>query len=114
MSFGARAATTACEVGTQSISPITKMKITSAITGALPFTLRSRNGSPIIGIATPSFTADGIPAVHRVNRSWNTVTSSGLTTIRMPQAAGARLCVVVAEIGSGVSVATYVIVANTD
>ena len=69
-------------------------------------TFRSRNGTPIIGIATPSFTDDGMRAVQRVSRSWKTVTSSGLTTISTPHAAGARWCVVVAEIGSSVSVAT--------
>ena len=90
MSAGASAATTAWEVGTHSISPTTKMKMTSAITGADPFQFRSRNGRPIIGIATPSFTEAGTCDVQRVSRSWNTVTSSGLTIIRMPQAAGAR------------------------
>ena len=44
--------------------------------------------------------------VQRVSRSWKTVTSSGLTIISTPQAAGARWCVVVTEIGSSVSVAT--------
>src|SRR4051812_16749741 len=114
MSAGASAATTACDVGTHSISPITKTKITKAITGAEPFQLRSRNGTPIIGIATPSFSDAGTCAVQRVRRSWKTVTSSGLTIISTPHAAGARWCVVVTEIGRSVSVAMYVIVANTD
>ncbi len=61
MSAGASAATTACDVGTQSISPITKIRITSAITGAEPFQFRSRNGTPIIGIARPSFSDAGMP-----------------------------------------------------
>ena len=90
MSAGASAATTACEVGTQSISPITKMKMTSAITGAVPFQFRSRNGRPIIGIAIPSFRDAGTFAVQRVSRNWNTVTKKGLTIISTPQAAGAR------------------------
>src|SRR5260221_10923140 len=114
MSAGASAATTACDVGTHSISPITKSRITNAITGADPFTFRSRKGTPISGIATPSFAHAGIDAVQRVSRNWNTVTSRGLTIISTPHAAGARWCVVVTEIGSNVSVATYVIVANTD
>src|SRR4029077_7371158 len=114
MSAGARAATTACEVGTHSISPITKSKITNAIVKADPFTFRSRNGTPISGIATPSLSEAGIDTVQRVSLSWKKVTSSGLTIINAPQAAGARWWVVVAEIGSRVSVATYVIVAKTD
>ena len=36
-------------------------------------------------------------AVQRVSRSWKTVTSSGLTIISTPHAAGARLCVVVSR-----------------
>src|SRR3954464_4971352 len=114
MSAGASAATTACDVGTHSISPITNNTITSAITGADPFTLRSRNGTPINGIAMPSLTDAGTAAARRVRRSWKTVTSSGLRIISTPHAAGARWCVVVTEIGSSVSVAMYVIVANTD
>src|SRR5258708_34734541 len=94
MSAGASDATTACDVGTHSISPTTKSRITNAITGADPFTFRSRNGTPISGIATPSFAHAGIEAVHRVSRSWNTVTSSGLTTISTPHVAGARRCAV--------------------
>src|SRR4051812_33919334 len=105
MSGGASDATTACDVGTHSISPITKTKMTIAITGALPFQLRSRNGSPIIGIAIPSLTEGGMLTVQRVRRNWKSVTKSGLTIISAPHAAGARWCVVVAEIGSSVSVA---------
>src|SRR5579871_6046136 len=114
MSAGASAATTACEVGTHSISPVTKITITTAITPAEPFQLSSRNGTPIIGIARPSFTAAGTVTVQRMSRSWSTVTRSGFRIIRKPHAAGARWWVVVAEIGSSVSVAMYVIVANTD
>src|SRR5258707_15575638 len=106
MSAGASAATTACDVGTHSISPITKSTITNPITGADPLTFSSRNGTPISGIATPSFVHAGIDDVQRVSRSWNTVTNNGLRTISTPQAAGARWCVVVTEIGSSVSVAT--------
>src|SRR3954465_5247167 len=105
MSAGASAATTACEVGTQSISPITNSTITKAITNADPFTFRSRNGTPISGIATPSFTDGGTEVVHRVSRSWKSVTEIGLRIMIAPHAAGARWCVVVAEIGSSVSVA---------
>ena len=90
------------------------MKMTSAITGADPFQLSSRNGRPIIGIATPSLSDGGIGADQRVSRSWKSVTSSGLTIISAPQAAGARWWVVATEIGSSVSVAMYVIVAKTD
>src|SRR6478736_51827 len=114
MSAGASAATTACDVGTQSISPITKIRITTAITRADPFQFSSRNGTPIIGIASPSFSEAGTFDVQRVSRSWKTVTSSGLTITSTPHAAGARWWVVVTEIGSNVSVATYVMVANTD
>ena len=64
MSAGASAATTACDVGTQSISPMTKMTITTPITGADPFTFSSRNGTPIIGIARPSFTEAGMCATR--------------------------------------------------
>ena len=90
MSACASAATTACDVGTQSISPVTKITITTATTAADPFQLRSRNGTPIIGIARPSFTEAGMPAVQRVRRSWKSVTESGLRIIRIPHAAGAR------------------------
>ena len=105
MSAGASAATTACDVGTQSISPVTKITITSAITGADPFQLSSRNGTPIIGIARPSFNDAGMCATRRVSRSWNTVTKSGFRIISNPHTAGDRWCVVVTEIGSSVSVA---------
>ena len=92
----------------------TKRAITRAITSAEPLTFRSRNGTPISGIAIPSFIEAGTRAVQRVRRSWKSVTASGLRIIKAPQAAGARWCVVVTEIGSSVSVATYVIVANTE
>src|SRR5581483_11931813 len=114
MSAGASAATTACDVGTHSISPSTKTAMTSATTGTEPSTFRSRNGTPIIGIARPSFTDAGTRATRRVSRSWKSVTDTGFRIIRNPQAAGARWCVVVTEIGSNVSVATYVAVAKTD
>src|SRR5205823_9301643 len=105
---------TACDVGTQSISPVTKITITRAITPAEPFQFSSRNGSPIIGMARPSFTDGGMLDVHIVSRSWKSVTSSGFVIMSKPHAAGARWCVVVTEIGSSVSVAMYVIVAKTD
>src|SRR3954452_13070506 len=114
MSAGASAATTACEVGTQSISPITKMTITNAITGADPFAFSSRNGTPIIGIASPSFKDAGTWATRRVRRSWNTVTNSGFRIIKQPHTAGDRWCVVVTEIGRSTAVAIWGIVAKTD
>ena len=106
MSAGASAATTACEVGTQSISPTTKIRITSAITrgGAVPVQEQERDAHHRHRDA--ELQRSGHVDVQRVSRSWNTVTSSGLTIIRMPHAAGARWWVVVTEIGSSVSVAT--------
>ena len=96
MSAGASAATTACEVGTQSISPITKTTITSAITGGRAVHVRGAGTArPSSASRPPSFSDDGTHAVQRVSRSWNDVTSSGLTIIRKPHAAGARWCVVV-------------------
>jgi hypothetical protein len=90
MSAGASAATTACDVGTHSISPTTKSTMTNAIVKADPFTFSSRNGTPMSGIATASLGAAGTAAVQRVSLSWKSVTSNGLTIINTPHAAGAR------------------------
>src|SRR5581483_7465316 len=103
MSAGAIAATTACDVGIQSISPITKMNTISTITGSEPSTFINRNGTPISGSATPSLSAGGMLSVQRVTRTWNAVTMIGFTTSAMPQYDAFRWCVVVAEIGSSVS-----------
>ena len=97
MSAGASAATTACDVGTQSISPMTKIRITSAITGAEPFRSGAGTARPSSASRRRASPTAGCRAVHRVSRSWKTVTSSGLTIISTPQAAGARLCVVVSR-----------------
>src|SRR5262249_56880384 len=51
MSAGAMAATTACEVGIQSISPKTKSRITTAAVGTVPESVSNRNGAPISGNA---------------------------------------------------------------
>ena len=109
MSAGANAATTACDVGTHSISPITNSTITSAITGAEPLTFRSRNGTPISGIATPSFSEAGTPPS---NASGAAGTSVDEQRVDDHQHAPRRGREVVRrrrrEIGSSVSVAMYV------
>ena len=58
-SAGASPATIACEVGTHSISPSTKTRISSATTGMAELTDSSTNGQPISSIATTSRGAAG-------------------------------------------------------
>jgi len=62
MSAGAMRATTACEVGIQSISPITNTKITAATIGSAPVCVSARNGSPMSRIAVERFSAAGTNA----------------------------------------------------
>src|SRR5881275_1940902 len=114
MSGGANAATAACEVGIQSISPITKTITTTSTTGTAALSGSSRNGRPISGIATPSFTEPGTPAVQRISRNCTNATSAGFTITSTPQSEGARPYVVTSGIGSSTSYATYVIDARTD
>ena len=96
MSGGASAATTAWDVGTQSISPKTKIRITSTITGAEPFQFRSRNGTPIIGIAMPSFTDGAMSRSPPREPQLEEGDQQRVDDHQSPQAAGARLCVVAA------------------
>src|SRR4029450_8443763 len=107
MSGGAIRATTACDVGIQSISPMTNTKMTTATTGNAPVFVSARNGSPISRIAVDSFTEAGTCAVRAVMRNWKSVTMIGLTTTRNPHVDGARPCESTSEIGSSVSYATY-------
>ena len=59
MSAGASSATTAWDVGTQSISPTTNTTMTKRIAARQCVQTRSRNGSPITSSATTSFGAAG-------------------------------------------------------
>ena len=99
-------ATTACEVGIQSISPITNTKITPATTGSAAVFVSTRNGRPISRIAVESFTAAETCAVRAVTRSWKSVTIAGFTISRKPHVDGANPCDPVSEIGSTTSYAT--------
>src|SRR3954468_23610260 len=103
MSGGDSRATIDCEDGTQSISPITKMKTTSATTGIDADTSSSRNGSPISGSPTASFSQAGYGSVQGIRRSWKNVTTIGFITTRNPHVAGEMPCEVVREIGSTLS-----------
>ena len=105
-SAGASPATTDCDVGTHSISPMTNRKITSSTTGTAALTESSVNGTPMSGIATASFTHGEMCSTARVRRSWQNVTMSGLTMTSTPHAAGAKPYVVVSDTGSTTSKAT--------
>ena len=85
-SSGASPATTVCDVGTDSISPMTKTTIIATTSGIADDTLKSRNGRPMSSIAPKSFGAAGMGADQRMTRIWKNVTSSGLTITRKPQA----------------------------
>src|SRR5947207_729399 len=78
-------ATAVCEVGTQSISPITNRNRISITTGSASFTASSRNGNPISGSPIASFAAAGTEATRSVSRNWKNVTRKGLTITRKPQ-----------------------------
>ena len=84
-SSGARPATAVCEVGTQSISPITNTNRISSTTGSAAFTESSRKGSPISGSPTASLTPAGTAATRWVSLSWKKVTRSGFMIKRKPQ-----------------------------
>ena len=88
MSAGASCATTACDVGTHSISPITKTTITKRIAQSAFVKTSRRYGSPITSSASTSFGAAGIAPAARVSRTWKSETRSGLTQTRKPHAAG--------------------------
>src|SRR5581483_5453585 len=103
MSSGASAATIACEVGTQSISPITNTTITQTNIASDPLQSRNRNEPPITSIAVTSFGPAGNRADQRVTRSWNSVTRTGLMITMNPQVDGEMPCDLTAEIGSTVS-----------
>src|ERR671933_396573 len=105
MSAGAIRAAIVCDVGAHSISPITKSTITRAIVGTLELSGRRRNGKPMSGIATRSFTAAETGATSRVTRIWKSVTRTGLITRTNPQVEGESPYVCTAEIGSAVSIA---------
>src|SRR2546423_2210362 len=113
-SAGAKRATTDWDVGTQSISPITKIVTRAATTTTLSASERTRKGKPISGIATASLTDGETCATARVSRSWPRVTNPALMMIRKPQIAGAIPCDVASEIGSKASIETYVIEASTE
>src|SRR6188472_936929 len=103
MSCGASSATTACDVGTQSISPITNTTTTVTTASTECDATSSRYGSPITSSATTSFGADGTPAVARVRRTWNSVTRSGLIQTRKPHAEGSYPKPSTSETGSTTS-----------
>ena len=105
-SGGASPATADCEVGTQSISPITNSKRISITTGRESFTDKSRNGKPISGRPTASLVAGGTDATRSVSRSWKKVTSAGLTIRRKPHVEFEYPCEETSEIGRIVSNAT--------
>ena len=67
---------------------------------------RSRNGTPINGIAIPSLSAGETWATRRVSRSWKIVTIAGFTITSTPQSSGGSPCTVVSETGSTTSNAT--------
>src|SRR5262249_23345089 len=105
-SGGANPATADCEVGTQSISPITNRTRIRITTGSESFTDRSRNGKPISGRPTASLVAAGTEATRSVSRNWKKVTRAGLTIKRKPQVEFEYPCDETSEIGSTVSNAT--------
>ena len=105
-SAGASRAAIPCDVGTQSISPMTKTVMTKANVGIDPFSDRSRNGKPISSIAAASFGAAGMCSTRRVSRSWKIVTRAGLMITRKPHVDGERPCESTAVIGNTVSYET--------
>src|SRR5262245_65843738 len=106
MSPGASAATMACDVGTQSISPTTNTSITQTNIATEPLQSRNRNEPPMSSIAVTSLRPGAKPADQRVTRNWNSVTSSGLMITMKPQVEGDMPWDLTAEIGSTVSYAT--------
>ena len=75
MSAGAIRATTACEVGIQSISPITNTKITAATTGSAPVCVSARNGGSISRIAVRQLHCRQHGATQRLRRSCSSTQS---------------------------------------
>ena len=90
MCGGAIWAAIACEVGIQTISPMTKTTITAAITATWLEASNARNGRPISRVAVASRGAGAMRLLARVSRSWERTTRAGLIITSRPQVEGDR------------------------